>query len=181
MKMLKSRIFIFTLGGLIFSGITAVVALNVRADDISYGNTTVKDALDELYTNRDNLEIISPKLTANGDYFSKSVGLYTGSNPYYYSFDRNFNTSTILVANGYMVFEFNESTSIHCITFLSSSNNISVSIQGSTDNNEYSTLASFNTEPGVNKIIFTSDSYKYIKFKNEDQSNQLYINEVQMY
>ena len=180
MMIVKKPIFMFILG-IIIAGSIGVIATSLSANNISYGNGTVKDALDELYTGRDNLEIISPKLTANGDYFSKSVGLYTGSNPYYYSFDRNFNTSTILVANGYMVFEFNESTNIHCITFLSSSNNISVSIQGSTDNNEYSTLASFNTVPGVNKIIFTSDSYKYIKFKNEDQSNQLYINEVQMY
>ena len=39
----------FILGAIISSGITAVVALNVSANDISYENGTVKDALDNLY------------------------------------------------------------------------------------------------------------------------------------
>ena len=85
MMIVKKPIFMFILG-IIIAGSIGVIATSLSANNISYGNGTVKDALDELYTGRDNLEIISPKLTANGDYFSKSVGLYTGSNPYYYSF-----------------------------------------------------------------------------------------------
>jgi len=49
MRVLKSRIFAFIIGAIIFSGITAVIATSVTADDISYGNGTVKDALDNLY------------------------------------------------------------------------------------------------------------------------------------
>jgi len=48
MKIFKSRIFIFLLGVLITSGV--VYAATTAAESISYGNGTVKDALDYLYS-----------------------------------------------------------------------------------------------------------------------------------
>lgn len=60
-KIFKSRIFAFILGTLIFSGITAVSAYTILANDIEYTpkDTTwevnnVKDAIDDLYSKVDN-------------------------------------------------------------------------------------------------------------------------------
>lgn len=38
--------------GLIIFGTISVIALNISANDISYGNGTVKDAIDDLYTKK---------------------------------------------------------------------------------------------------------------------------------
>jgi len=63
MKVFKNSIFTFVLG-LIIAGAIGVIALNVTADDISYGNGTVKDAIDELYNDK------TAKLVKIGDYNS---------------------------------------------------------------------------------------------------------------
>ena len=48
MKILKSRILLVIVTAIIFSSITAL-AYNISANEISYENGTVKDALDSLY------------------------------------------------------------------------------------------------------------------------------------
>ena len=58
MKVLKSKIFIFILGGIIFSSITAF-ANNILASEVTYGNSTVKDSIDDLYTK------VKPDYTGN--------------------------------------------------------------------------------------------------------------------
>ena len=50
MKVLKSRFFIFILGGIIFSSITALAVIKIDSTNVVYHDTTnVKDALDDLY------------------------------------------------------------------------------------------------------------------------------------
>lgn len=50
MKVLKSRFFIFILGGIIFSSITALAVIKIDSTNVIYHDTTnVKDALDDLY------------------------------------------------------------------------------------------------------------------------------------
>ena len=51
MKVFKNSIFTFVLG-LIIAGAIGVIAISVSADDISYGSGTVKDAIDDLYTEK---------------------------------------------------------------------------------------------------------------------------------
>lgn len=78
-KIFKSRIFAFILGAFIFSGITAVSAYTILANDIGYTPkdttwkksngediTNVKEALDELYTRSNLTEMvwINPNLNA---------------------------------------------------------------------------------------------------------------------
>ena len=50
MKIIKSRIFAFVLGAVIFSGITGVTAYTILASDVHYKDTTLDKALDTLYT-----------------------------------------------------------------------------------------------------------------------------------
>ncbi len=54
-KLIKSRIFFFILGAIIFGSISSVVAIQLTSRDIKYtkGNTeiTVEEALNELYSN----------------------------------------------------------------------------------------------------------------------------------
>ena len=84
MKFIKSRLFAFILGGVIFSSITAI-ALNITADQIEYdNNTTVKDKLDSLYTvQEETVNNLSQQLAAcdqnQSDY--KHIGSsYSGKN-----------------------------------------------------------------------------------------------------
>ena len=49
MRIFKKPIFMFVLG-LVIAGSIGVIAVNLSANNISYGNGTVKDALDELYS-----------------------------------------------------------------------------------------------------------------------------------
>ena len=49
-KVLKNPIFTFIIGAILFSGITLVVATTVSSHDVTYKNTTVEDAIDDLYT-----------------------------------------------------------------------------------------------------------------------------------
>lgn len=61
-KLLKSRVFFFILGAIIFSGITGVVAADLASSKVAYDNTashssktTVQDAIDDLYDKADNM------------------------------------------------------------------------------------------------------------------------------
>ena len=48
-KIFQNRLFIFILGGIVFSSITAI-AINISADQIEYSTgVTVKDKIDDLY------------------------------------------------------------------------------------------------------------------------------------
>ena len=49
-KVLKNPIFTFIIGAIIFSGITLVIATTVSSHDVTYKNTTVEDAIDDLYS-----------------------------------------------------------------------------------------------------------------------------------
>ena len=48
-KVLSNRIFLLIIGGILVS-VTGVLAVNISASNISYGNTTLDQALDSLYT-----------------------------------------------------------------------------------------------------------------------------------
>ena len=49
-KILKSKIFLFILTAIIFTGIGVFAATTVSSHDITYKNTTVEDAIDDLYS-----------------------------------------------------------------------------------------------------------------------------------
>ena len=73
-KFLKSRLLAFILGAIIF-GSVGVLASQIFARDISYGNTNVESALNDLYS-KANEDIISKlSLTTSFEY---SVGVRTG-------------------------------------------------------------------------------------------------------
>ena len=63
-KVLKSRIFIFTLTAIIFSGF-GVLASQIFARDVSYGNTNVESALDDLYSKAGNIKKSNETLQYN--------------------------------------------------------------------------------------------------------------------
>ena len=51
---MKNMVFAFIIGGIVFGTITGVVAYNYNAKDVSYNDTTVENALNELKNNRIN-------------------------------------------------------------------------------------------------------------------------------
>ena len=76
MKVFKNSIFTFVLG-LIIAGAIGVIAISVSADDISYGNGTVKDAIDDLYTEVGNTlstEVNSFSFTSSTQVQSFNIG-----------------------------------------------------------------------------------------------------------
>lgn len=67
MRLLKNRIFIFILGGIFFSSITALAVSSISAHEITYTNqnnieTPVDEVLDDLYTiaNTAEVSVIAP-------------------------------------------------------------------------------------------------------------------------
>lgn len=72
-KILKSRIFLVIICGIIFTSIGVLAAEEIIASDVKYKNTTVEKALDSLYyKNIDSLEELEKQTTgvaAVGDYF----------------------------------------------------------------------------------------------------------------
>jgi len=87
MKIFKSRIFIFLLGLLITSGV--VYAATTASESISYGNGTVKDALDYLYSAPQIQKICEYQDSTYGDSNNiYSIGTkykcYVNSNQFYY-------------------------------------------------------------------------------------------------
>ena len=71
MKILKSRIFLVIVTAIIFTTV-GVMAANLNASDISYGNGTVASAIDDLYTKSNNYNCVGGTftctdcITANG-------------------------------------------------------------------------------------------------------------------
>ena len=61
-KVLKSRIFSFILGGLVFGSISAYATTQIFASQVTYENTTVDQALNELYA-KSNKEYTSSDVT----------------------------------------------------------------------------------------------------------------------
>ena len=87
MKIFKSRIFIFLLGVLITSGV--IYAATTASESISYGNGTVKDALDYLYSAPQIQKICEYQDSTYGDSNNiYSIGTkykcYVNSNQFYY-------------------------------------------------------------------------------------------------
>ena len=94
-KAFKSRIFAFVLGAIIFSGITAVSAYTILANDIGYTPkdstwkksngediTNVKDAIDELYTKANNQKVatqVATLTTQGATYTMQNDGYITGT------------------------------------------------------------------------------------------------------
>ncbi|MBR1416556.1 MAG: hypothetical protein IJ572_01920 [Bacilli bacterium] len=86
-KFLKSRLFAFMLGGILFTSITSVVAFSLYANDVGYTPldttwkkfndeeiTNVKDALDELHIKidqvvLDNMQRLTDGVKFEGEYF----------------------------------------------------------------------------------------------------------------
>ena len=77
-KFLKSRVFAFILGGIILGSI-GVYASNILASDISYKDTTVDKALDDLYTKANKTPTQVATLTTQGaTYTMLNDGYITG-------------------------------------------------------------------------------------------------------
>ena len=64
MKIMKSRIFAFVLGALIFSSISVYAARKYYASDIEYKETTLDKALDTLYTKTNTYKNLTEQTTA---------------------------------------------------------------------------------------------------------------------
>ena len=55
MKILKTKIFYFLLGAIIFSSITALATVTITAHQITYNNRPVDEVLDDLYSSTNQL------------------------------------------------------------------------------------------------------------------------------
>lgn len=66
-KILKTKIFFFFLGAIIFGSIGAVSAYTLLASDVVYKNTTVENALNDLY------EKENKSISGIGDSYTKSL------------------------------------------------------------------------------------------------------------
>ena len=104
MKILKKPIFMFLLG--VFAvGTIGVVAVNINANDINYGNGTVKDALDDLYgaaTCQQWTEIQGATVVDASYVYNNSLHLYKCGNTCKLSFDlgsTNINTDYRLITD----------------------------------------------------------------------------------
>ena len=105
-KVLKSRIFAFVLGALIFGGIVGVSAYTIFANDIGYipkdttwkksngeDITNVKDAIDELYTKANSNSVVNEKY----DLIWENKNIHTGFEPTTISIDLSNYTSVIVM------------------------------------------------------------------------------------
>ena len=101
-KLIKNNMKIITafILGLLVSGICAY-AITVSSDDISYGDVTVKDALDDLYQARDNsLSVNTSTLIVNRASAQTTSFSFTPSSEYkfyvitdiYFAASRNYST-----------------------------------------------------------------------------------------
>ena len=80
-KFLKSRVFAFILGGIILGSI-GVYASNILASDISYKDTTVDKALDDLYFKANNQKVatqVATLTTKGASYTMQNDGYITGT------------------------------------------------------------------------------------------------------
>ena len=93
MKIFKSRIFIFLLGVLITSGV--IYAATTASESISYGNGTVKDALDYLYSAPQIQKICEYQDSTYGD----SNNIYSIGTKYKCYVTQNTNQTTMSWAN----------------------------------------------------------------------------------
>ena len=85
-KIIKSRVFAFVLGAIIFSGITGVAAYTIFASDIGYTPKdtawevdNVKDAIDELYEKKTTLNLIYSDLPTSA--YDATITRTTNLNP----------------------------------------------------------------------------------------------------
>ena len=60
-KIFKARIFIFLLGGIVFSSMAAFATIKVQSSEIGYKDGTVEDALNYLYGKADNVDATAKK------------------------------------------------------------------------------------------------------------------------
>ena len=109
MKILKNRLFIFILGGILFSSITAIAVTTISADKITYTDKnnverTVDVVLDDLYDKADNgseVSVIAPDnmryaVIENKNYaYFKVLLLSYGSGATCTSYRANVSTKTV--------------------------------------------------------------------------------------
>ena len=78
MKLVKNPIFTFILG-IIVAGTIGVFAIQITANDVTYSNTTVKSALDTLYTKATTNTILDTTINITADKILSGNSAYNGN------------------------------------------------------------------------------------------------------
>ena len=79
MKIFKSRIFAFLLGGIFFSSIAVYATVQIQASNIGYNEGTVQDALDDLYRVKGTGVQVATLTTPGGTYTMQNDGYIVGT------------------------------------------------------------------------------------------------------